>query len=276
MYFKKRHAGYYRKKRVQKWARNIARRLEIRVLQHLGLISNLTLPDFLIIGAPKAGTWWLAKNLSAHPQVYLATGETRGELHYFDAGFHRSIRQYSSYFEPAGDRLAGEKTPCYCILSRKRIQLIRMLLPDVRLLLMLRDPVERLWSEAMMMLVRKRKISYEELEEGVLWEWLTRNRDRVLYSQVFKEWESAYPPGQLHVGFLEEVKQSPKELLRRVFEHLGVKTDIDWGSLPYSQVVNEGPGVRIPRSYAKTMREWYGQELEWLRCRFGGKVAGWL
>lgn len=272
----KRHFGYYRKKKIQTWIVNLVRRLEIQFLCHSGLIKKLTLPDFLIIGVPKAGTWWLASNLSAHPQIYLAMGETRGELHYFDTGFHRSIIHYASYFQATEKRVTGEKTPNYCVLSKERVQLVQTLLPDVKLLLMLRDPVERLWSEAMMMLVRKPKISYQDLDKSLLWKWLEGNRDRVLYSQIFERWEAIYPSEQLYTGFLEDVKNSPQELLFDVFGHIGVQTDVDWRELPYNKVANQGPGVQIPDSYAEILRDWYTQEIDWLHGRFGSKIAGWL
>lgn len=111
-------------------------------------------PDFLIIGAQRCGTTTLYKTLVQHPGV-LPAGLHKG-VHYFDTGYERGFGWYRSHFPTtlsarAGARrlgrrpITGEASPYYMFhpLAPERI---RHDLPEVRLIVMLRDPVERAHS----------------------------------------------------------------------------------------------------------------------------------
>jgi len=103
-----------------------------------------TLPDFLVIAAPRSGTTWLHQALAAHPGVFVPT--RRKEVHFLDRHFDRGIEWYAKFFTAAdpGQRI-GEITPhyLYCETLTQRLTL----LPSVRqLVAVLRDPVERAFS----------------------------------------------------------------------------------------------------------------------------------
>ncbi len=101
------------------------------------------LPTFLIIGAQKAGTTSLHQFLAEHPDVGRPATK---EIHYFDHNAYRSLDWYRSHFPPR-TRAAqvGEATPYYlfhpCCPER-----VRAAIPDVKLIVLLRDPVERAHS----------------------------------------------------------------------------------------------------------------------------------
>lgn len=108
-----------------------------------GPVRQCRLPDFLCIGAQKAGTSTLHVMLMAHPQVFVPR---RKELHYFTLHSGRSIDWYSSFYHDARDlQESGEVTPYYLFHPAAAAR-IRRLLPHVRLILLLRDPVERALS----------------------------------------------------------------------------------------------------------------------------------
>ena len=102
------------------------------------------LPDFLCIGAQKAGTTTLQALLLQHPQVYLPPQK---ELQYFSLRFDAGLAWYSQAFAgaAAGQR-CGEITPYYLFHPQAPLR-IRALLPQVRLIVLLRDPVERALSQ---------------------------------------------------------------------------------------------------------------------------------
>jgi hypothetical protein len=127
-----------------------------------GAISApVTLPTFILVGAEKAGTSWLSRNLARHPDVFMAPGE----IHFFDvdSNFRRGIDWYAGHFSNSGACTAiGEKSPGYLNLFRagkwqahvpKRV---RATLPDVRLIFVLRDPVRRAISAARHHMFRRR------------------------------------------------------------------------------------------------------------------------
>ncbi len=108
------------------------------------------LPDFLIIGAQKAGSTSLYAYLSAHPQVLAAA---RKEVHFFDINYERGEGWYRAMFplrrrmRVGGQRplVTGEASPYYLFhpLAPERAA---ALVPRARLIVLLRDPVERAWS----------------------------------------------------------------------------------------------------------------------------------
>jgi hypothetical protein len=108
----------------------------------------VTLPTFLGIGVPRAGTTWLHQLLSAHPDVYLPS--RRKEVRFFDRHHEEGRAWYEGFFCPPdeADRYAaiGEISPqyLYCDACPERIS---SLLPEAKLLVMLRHPVDRAYSQ---------------------------------------------------------------------------------------------------------------------------------
>ncbi|MEA5511114.1 sulfotransferase domain-containing protein [Crocosphaera sp. UHCC 0190] len=104
----------------------------------------MTLPNFLIIGAQKAGTTWLVDKLEQHPQVFLADDE----VHFFDKphNFNQGLNWYQSHFSGSENYLAiGEKTPEY--MFKKHIHsVIADYLPHLKSIAVLRNPVTRALS----------------------------------------------------------------------------------------------------------------------------------
>lgn len=108
------------------------------------------LPNFLIIGAQKAGTTWLANQLRQHPDVFMCPNE----IHFFDKSYNyeKGASWYTEHFRGAKSQKAvGEKTPDYLWANGEGVEghlstvhcHIHELLPDVRLIVVLRNPVNR-------------------------------------------------------------------------------------------------------------------------------------
>src|SRR5690349_6371993 len=117
------------------------------------MFSPGALPDFLIIGAQKAGSTSLASYLAAHPCV---VPPRWNEAHFFDLNYERGVDWYRSLF-PVGVRarlnsrlrgrrhLTGDSTPHYIVHPRMPAR-ARDLLPAARIIILLRDPVDRAHS----------------------------------------------------------------------------------------------------------------------------------
>ena len=102
------------------------------------------LPDFLVPGAQKGGTTTLQTLLAAHPQVFLPVCK---EVHYFSLHHDRGEAWYAEHFSAAKpSQNCGEITPYY-LFHPEAPGRIQALLPNVRLVLLLRDPVERAVSQ---------------------------------------------------------------------------------------------------------------------------------
>jgi hypothetical protein len=111
------------------------------------------LPDFLILGAMKAGTTSLYRYLAQHPGF--ARGKRKEEVHYFDKHWAKGIAWYERFFPSRWDRarasltgrrlFTGESSPYYlfhpCVPAR-----VKACLPRAKLIVLLREPVARAWS----------------------------------------------------------------------------------------------------------------------------------
>lgn len=100
------------------------------------------LPDFLIIGAGRSGTTSLARYMGAHPDVFMAPQK---EVHFFDRYFSRGVDWYRQQFSGARmENVVGEATPAY--LWARTAPRMAHVLPDARLIAILRNPVDRAYS----------------------------------------------------------------------------------------------------------------------------------
>jgi hypothetical protein len=124
----------------------------------------MTLPTFLGIGVPRAGTTWLHTLLAGHPDIYLPT--KRKEVRFFDRHHERGLAWYETFFCPAEDadryKAIGEISPqyFYCEECPGRISAA---LPTAKLLVMLRHPVDRAYSNYGFVVQRRNyRDSFEE------------------------------------------------------------------------------------------------------------------
>lgn len=125
--------------------------------------SNMPpLPTFLIIGAQKSATRWLRRHLGEHPEVFTADKELR----FFNGGrFHQGLDWYRTNFEEwNGESVIGEATPSYMMWRESPARIAARIdesLPDVRLIALLRNPVDRTYS-AFLHHMRAGRISPDE------------------------------------------------------------------------------------------------------------------
>jgi hypothetical protein len=264
-------------RRLGQWLRR-PQALPEKALYALGLRSTagLRLPDFLGIGAQKAGTTWLHQNLARHPDVYFPPG--RKEIRFFDARFHLSVREYAALFAPAGGRRAGDITPNYGALRAGRIRFVHRLMPRARLVLILRNPIERAWSHAVMDLATT---PGRPLEQVPAWELEAHFRAsgslrNGRYGAMLDRWLAVYPREQLLLAFFEEIAEHPRELLLRVFAHLGLRGDVDLEAFPWRERIHGGPAEEIPAPQRALLEDLYRGEIRALAARLGGPARRWL
>jgi Sulfotransferase domain len=180
----------------------------------------MTLPNFLVIGAQRAGTSLLHQILLAHPDVYVP-GQ-RKEVHYFDRYFERGVEWYQSYFpaaDAAGRYLAiGEITPDY-LATEEAPARIHALLPACRLIVMLRNPVDRVYSwyqHARRSRNERRDFAtFLEEEPGAL--------RAGLYHRHLRSYLALFPRESLLVLLYEELLRDPGGELGRLTAFLGVE-----------------------------------------------------
>ncbi|MEO6035849.1 MAG: sulfotransferase, partial [Verrucomicrobiota bacterium] len=193
-----------------------------------GILSPklLSLPDFLGIGAPQSGTTWLYENLRCHPDIFMPE---RKELRYFEKNFYKSLSlYYAPKFKKGFGKVKGEITPSYGKMPLARIRFIKKLIPIVKLILILRNPIDRIWAATRRAFA---KIPGKRLEEATESEILASfhyapRKENTDFPKILDHWSSIFPKEQLFVGFFEEITGDPQNLLRNIFSFLEVSPDV--------------------------------------------------
>jgi Sulfotransferase domain len=175
------------------------------------------LPNFLIVGAMRSGTTWLARCLGEHPSVFMAP---RKELHYFDVDPDQGLDHYRQWFAAASDEIAiGEATQRYMYAPRA-VDRIAEVLPDARLIAILRDPVDRAYSHYWLNRAHDREpLSFEEaldaeperIERDARSRFLYSYVDRGRYAEQLAYVLERFPRHSLHVLLFEAFRDHPSE-----------------------------------------------------------------
>jgi hypothetical protein len=177
-------------------------------------------PDFVGIGAQRSGTSWWYAGIEAQPQV-VRVPKRRKELHYFNRFWEGVVppdmaSQYESMFPRPPGSLAGEWTPRY-LYDYWSIPLLREAAPETRLLVLLRDPVERYRSGLAFAVNRARRSgSPARLAQVADAVW------RGFYAEQLHHVFRFFPRDQVLVLQFEACQREPLRELRRTCEYLGI------------------------------------------------------
>lgn len=183
------------------------------------------LPNFIVIGAGKAGTTSLWGYLREHPQIFMSNPK---ELNFFttEHNWHRGLAWYESYFENTGDAIAvGEVTGSYANWPNFAGVPERMVkvLPNAKLIYVIRHPIERIVSAFKYMSLRG--------DEHLPMDRAIRENPMYLsvssYATQIEQYLKVYPADRLHVVLSEQMRDDRAATIRNVFEFLGVDPDIE-------------------------------------------------
>ena len=222
-------------------------------------------PHFLGIGGQKCGTTWLDSMLRRHPDVGLPR---RKEVHFFDGNYWRGDDWYRYQFRGLEKKIRGEFTPAYSILPVSLIREVHALNPAMRLVLVVRHPVERAWSHVEMGMARNRRKEVSEVAEADLLRQIETPGvlDRSRFSVILGNWLQVFPANQLHIEIFEQIEREPKELLTRVLTHIGADpARMPWDRLALGRRLNANAGREIPARCHDRLRELLAGELTALR-----------
>jgi hypothetical protein len=194
----------------------------------------VVLPNFLIIGAGKSGTTSLYRYLAQHPEVYMSPAK---EPSYFkqpqglrgrERMHVRTLEEYAALFEGATDEKAiGEATPAY-LTSADAARRIREAIPEARLIAILRQPADRAFSAYAMWISE----GYERLTFADAIAAEIRGPDDSqrryvqygFYARQLAPYYDLFDAEQIRVVFFDDLTSDPLELVRGLYDFLGVST----------------------------------------------------
>lgn len=176
--------------------------------------------NFLGIGAQKAGTTWLYEMLRLHPDISFPSGK---ELHFWDRPYAEADKvQYLNQFN-AHDRCNGEITPAYAMLDEATITDTRNAVPNLRLIFIIRNPIERAWSSALMALEFATMMIHEASDQWFIDHFRSAGSiARGDYQSTIINWRRAFGDQSICILRYEQLTEDPRGLLETVAAHLGV------------------------------------------------------
>jgi len=266
--------------------------------------ANGAQPDFLCIGVHKGGTTWLYQQLDSHPDFWMPPLK---ELHYLDQlsrvqrssfprcrderdrrfleGINRlsakpclDLEHYAQLFEPKGPLLSGDISPNYSTLSNEVIRHVVRYFPNLKVIFMARDPVERVWSHLSM------EVHYHQIQSFDVTDVNEVNRNllrrglllRSYPSTIVARWKRHVHPDRFRIYFFDDLQRNPTELRRCILDFLGADPDNTDNGVPvnYNSWARMG---KLPLSdkVRSHLAQFFKKELKTCAARLGGAARNW-
>jgi hypothetical protein len=261
-------------------------------------------PDFLCVGAQKAGTSWLYRQLEPHPDFWMPPVK---ELHYLDnlnrtrrhqtprtnderdACFveaindmsmqsHIDLDRYGRLFSHKGPLLSGDISPAYSTLSDEIIEKVVDHFPKLKVVFLARDPVERAWSQLSM-----------GVRLGVISKFDATDPDEVVRnllipgvlarshpSKIVARWKRYVVPENFRIYFFDDLKENPAALRRSILRFLGGDPDKPSGRLkPHDNNDAGRDKLRLTEKVCERVAQFFEHELKACAVELGGRAKSW-
>ncbi len=218
------------------------------------------LPNFLYIGPDKAGSSWLHEMLIRHPEVYLTPAK---DLYYFDRYYDRGTSWYAEQFRDAADQpVVGEVCQDYLFHDQAAARIAETL-DHPRMMVSLRDPVERAWSS--WLYARKHGMWPDEFGRALreVPELLGHSR----YATGLDRFGAHFDRDLFHIAVFDDLATDPQSFLDATTDFLAV------GRMPLAA---EDLEARLPAAGARSVRvaNVARRAADWVREHDGARVVG--
>ena len=261
-------------------------------------------PDFLCVGAQKGGTSWLFHQLTLHPDFWMPPVK---EVHYFDSMSrverknpprckderdqwfmarlaelsalpYIDLDTYSELFAAKKKLLSGDITPAYSMLNDELIEKIAGYFPNLKVIFLARDPVDRAWSQLSMGVrlgnipafdsTNPAEVLRNLLSPGVFF--------RSYPSKSVKRWRRYVHPDLFRIYFFDDLKENPVEMRRSILSFLGADPGKPSGSLK-ADYNGQGGKEKLPLTEKVRARvaQFFEHELKACAVELGGRAKSW-
>lgn len=263
---------------------------------------------FFLRGSAERRTTWLYEQLASHSNFWLPPLK---ELHYFDQMSrsrhpdrsargkirprdHRDIQflqamnrlcerphidleSYAQVFAPKGSLLSGDITPAYSMLPDEIIQRIVERFPNLKVLFLARDPVERAWSELCMGVHGGgiRPFDVTDVDE------VTRNllRPDVILrsysSTIVARWRRHISPDRFRVYFFDDLEKDPAELRQSIIHFLGGDPEKPSRARASHKSNESKEKLKLTEDVRSHLARFYESELKACASELGGRAGEW-
>ena len=220
------------------------------------------LPNFIGIGAPKSGTTWIFKVLNQHPEIYIPSSK---ELHFFaDYNLNSSKQyQYEDYFTDVNidkHKAIGEISTDY-LKSIYAPQRVKEMIPNVKLFVSLRNPIDQAYSMYWHMLRQNFHQWQEDKIPSSFEEAIEKYEEPLLHHALYftniQNWLTYFDKSQLKIIFFDDIILEPQKTSSELFQFLEVDSKFVPLLLQNNSSTREGVCPKNP-SYHEIYKFVYG------------------
>ncbi len=269
-------------------------------------------PDFICFGMQRAGTRWLYDQLSSHPGAWMPPVKEIG--HFNNKSFKPANRPGTPKYEPHGHeqlmanereeffraytperraadpdrwyldlfdqkngRLAGDISPEYAALLDISIRWVARVCPDARYLILIRDPVERIWA-ALNLHLRAKQYTSAQLKN---WPDLRAilagplHQRRSYPSRIWQRWHALLPEDRARFFFYDDVRDRPAAARRAIFEYLDLDPQMTGLPPDFDRKASQAK-MPMPPEIRRKLTRHFMREYERCAATFGGHAVEWL
>ena len=253
------------------------------------LLINMK-PNYLVIGVQKSGTTSMIDYFNQHPQIFMVDDEVHffSEKKFFNIkNKNKNIKFYEEYLNKKNyknKRFVGEKTPSYSFLLFS-IKNIYNTYPKIKLIMILREPIQRAFSQYMMVCNRKNikpsnnhfyktiksleKIQLKNITSISNFYYLQRGYYDIQIENIYKY----FPKKQLYIGVFEKIIKNQKKEYNKIYKFIGAKED---NSINYSRISRKGEySFELSTKNKKYLYSFYKNHNEKLYEILGYKINEW-
>jgi hypothetical protein len=234
----------------------------------------------------RCGSTWLYQVLKLHPDIQMSH---RKEMDFFfmPQMLQHDFRWYEAHFQPNNGSepksIRGEISPRYARLKAWQVNRIAELLPDLRILLTLRHPIERVWSQTLYDFGRLQTRDVKRVGSVEFLRQLERARNRFSsdYLRMIKVWSDAFGREALHISLFDQLRDDPQTYVNDILRHIGALSP--WSIPPrftQERVWSTKSLVKQDRDIPELVKWYIADQLleptKRLNALLDGRVSSWV
>ena len=245
-------------------------------------------PDYMLIGAQKAGSTWIYENLIRHPhidtpEIYPEVGETeltRKEITFFN-DYHRHAMGKEFYlkrFDHVSNvgRIVGDHTYTYHDMPAWAEKEVADWFPMLKVILSIRNPVDRAWSQAKMHFRIYHGQNVREVPERDVLYFFAEHYKFGCYTASMAVWKKHIPEHRFKIVWFEDIAQKPLKLLGRLCEFLGVSAPNPEDGYPLETKFVKGSEEPMPQNYRRFLEQMFEPEIRALGTQYPHIIDRWM
>jgi hypothetical protein len=179
------------------------------------------------------------------------------------------LAKYPQLFAQGAGKLTGDISPNYSFMSAEAIQRAAALVPDAKIVILMRDPVDRAWSHARHTISRGPKADRPEAERMEAIVHFAQNNRQCFnngdYATLLRNWRDGFGADKVHVAYYDDLVARPVEMLNGILDFLGATHVSAEREADLREVINKGESYPCPADLRAALAERYAPMLAELR-----------